>query len=515
MFHTRRESQALAAFVVVLSLAFAACGGDKPSSPTAPTPTTSSNQAPQASGLIPAQELTVGAAAGMVDVAQYFSNPAGDALTYAADSNDAGTVTASVSGSMLTLTPVAAGMATVTVTARDPGGLSATQTIDVTVLEIPDSRITETFFEIDGSRPNAEGGIFGGGGPTQQVRLHVGDEIILVVRVRCDDGELYTAGRFDAPCFTGNDEVTWRSSDQAVAVVTLGYADGRATDSAGIVQGVGAGPVTITTRFKGHVASVPVEVVSDTATGDRSTMDRPDDISGPQIHFVYAVPVGGNDRGYDRTGDMTVVANLMHTWLQAEAGMTWRLDTYNGQVDVSFLPIQWTGARYAGLIFDAFANALETQPGRQLHPQKTYAVFFDYDGLSQGEFPINGVAGRLGQSWMAITLIPGPFHEQIAGTAIHEIIHTFGAVASCAPNANAAFHVDDSRLDIMGGGDFIGGVLDWGRDDYFQHGRAGCLDIAVNNPYWAPAPGGSTARPLSRRVGASWSIRLRCGGVIR
>ena len=308
----------------------------------------------------------MGGAAGMVDVAQYFSDPAEDALTYAADSNDAGTVTASVSGSILTLTPVAAGMATVTVTARDPGGLSATQTIDVTVLEIPDPRITEPFLAIDGSRPNAEGVIFGGGGPTQQVRLHIGDEIILVVRVRCDDGAIYTAGRFNAPCFTGNDDVAWRSSDQAVAVVTRGRAEGAAIDSAGIVHGAGAGLVTITTRFKGHVASVPVEVVSDTATGDRSTMDRPDDISGPQIHFVYAVPVGGNDRGYDRTGDMTVVANLMHAWLQAEARMTWRLDTYNGQVDVSFLQIQWTGARDHGSIFDAFANALETQPGLQL-----------------------------------------------------------------------------------------------------------------------------------------------------
>ena len=104
---SKADGKGLAAFVVLLSLAFAACGGDKQSSPTAPTPPTSSNQAPQASGSIPAQELTVGAAAGMVDVAQYFSDPAGDALTYAADSNDAGTVTASVSGSILTLTPVA------------------------------------------------------------------------------------------------------------------------------------------------------------------------------------------------------------------------------------------------------------------------------------------------------------------------------------------------------------------------------------------------------------------------
>ena len=135
------------------------------------------------------------------------------------------------------------------------------------------------------------------------------------------------------------------------------------------------------------------------------------------------------------------------------------------------------------------------------------------DGVSQGEFPISGVAGQ-GQFMMAVTLISGPFHEEIAGTAIHEIIHTFGAVPSCAPNVTPGLHVNDSRLDIMGGGTFIGSVLDWGRDDYFKHGRAGCLDIAVSNPYWAPAPGGSTARLHSRSGGGSWSIPLRCGGFI-
>ena len=90
------------------------------------------NRAPRASGSISARTLTVGGRAA-VSVAQYFTDPDGDALTYAASSSRTGVVTAAVSGSTVTLTPVAAGTATVTVTARDPGGLSATQTIAVTV----------------------------------------------------------------------------------------------------------------------------------------------------------------------------------------------------------------------------------------------------------------------------------------------------------------------------------------------------------------------------------------------
>ncbi len=91
------------------------------------------NRAPVATGSVPAQTLTVGGGSASVNVAPYFTDPDGDALTYTAVSNRTGVVRAAVSGTAVTLTPAAAGTATVTVTARDPGGLSATQPIAVTV----------------------------------------------------------------------------------------------------------------------------------------------------------------------------------------------------------------------------------------------------------------------------------------------------------------------------------------------------------------------------------------------
>ena len=94
---------------------------------------TGTNRAPRATGSIPAQTQTLGGSGASVNVAQYFTDPDGDALTYTAGSSRTGTATAVVSGSTVRLTPVAAGTATVTVTARDPGGLSATPSIAVTV----------------------------------------------------------------------------------------------------------------------------------------------------------------------------------------------------------------------------------------------------------------------------------------------------------------------------------------------------------------------------------------------
>ena len=68
-----------------------------------------------------------------VDVVPYFSDPDGDTLAYAVVSSDVGIVSASVSGSIVALDPVGAGVALATVTATDSGGLSATQPIAITV----------------------------------------------------------------------------------------------------------------------------------------------------------------------------------------------------------------------------------------------------------------------------------------------------------------------------------------------------------------------------------------------
>ena len=92
----------------------------------------SANQDPVVTTAIPAQMLTAGDTA-TIDASGYFSDPDGDALTYAATSSDAGVATAGHEGSMITIIAVAAGTATVTVTASDPEGASAMQDVTVTV----------------------------------------------------------------------------------------------------------------------------------------------------------------------------------------------------------------------------------------------------------------------------------------------------------------------------------------------------------------------------------------------
>ena len=90
------------------------------------------NQAPTVSGSTPAQTVAVGETAA-VDVSAYFTDADGDALSYAASSSNPSVAVVSTSGATVMITAVAKGSVTVTVTATDPGGLSATQTLEATV----------------------------------------------------------------------------------------------------------------------------------------------------------------------------------------------------------------------------------------------------------------------------------------------------------------------------------------------------------------------------------------------
>ena len=94
---------------------------------------TAANDAPAAVGVIPDQVVEEGGDAVTVDVTPFFDDVDGDVLTLRAVSSDAAVAAVTLSGAVLTVTPVAAGTATVTVAATDPGGLTVTQTFGVGV----------------------------------------------------------------------------------------------------------------------------------------------------------------------------------------------------------------------------------------------------------------------------------------------------------------------------------------------------------------------------------------------
>lgn len=124
-------------FLPLLTLA---CSVDAtaPVDPEPPVSATVANRAPMASGEIPAQRLAGPGDTLSVDMAAHFTDPDGNALTFAAASSDTAVVRVAVAGTEATLTARAVGETSVTMTARDPSGLEARAVFVATVTEHPD-----------------------------------------------------------------------------------------------------------------------------------------------------------------------------------------------------------------------------------------------------------------------------------------------------------------------------------------------------------------------------------------
>ena len=90
------------------------------------------NRAPVAVGEIESREMPVGESAS-VDLSAHFREPDGQPLSYEVSASDENVVAISAAGSVVTFGAQAKGVSTVTATATDPGGLSATQSFVVTV----------------------------------------------------------------------------------------------------------------------------------------------------------------------------------------------------------------------------------------------------------------------------------------------------------------------------------------------------------------------------------------------
>ncbi len=105
------------------------------------------NEAPEAVGDIPAQSLRLGGPDLALDLTPYFTDPNDDPLTFTAESTDESVVTATAAESAVTMSAVAVGETTLTVTATDPHGESAAQEVAVTVR--PANRPPEAVGSID------------------------------------------------------------------------------------------------------------------------------------------------------------------------------------------------------------------------------------------------------------------------------------------------------------------------------------------------------------------------------
>lgn len=206
------------------------------------------NRAPEAVGVIPGLELEVGDSA-VAEVSDYFSDPDGQGLSYMAAVSNTGIATVTAKGSVLTVGASAKGLATVTVTATDPGGLEAVQSFSVIV---------------PNRAPEAVGAM-----PAQTVA--VGETVMreLVSYFRDPDGDAlaYAAMSSDSRVARASVE------DGAVAVAALARGETSVTVTATDPEGLAASqtfPVNVPNRAPLAIGSVPADTV---AVGAAATLD--------------------------------------------------------------------------------------------------------------------------------------------------------------------------------------------------------------------------------------------------
>lgn len=247
---------------------------------------------------------------------------------------------------------------------------------------------------------------------------------------------------------------------------------------------------------------------------ERSLADRPDDVTGPQVHFIYAVPSDLQDRRLDLTNNFQYSVLAMNRWLGTQIGQQLRLDTWQGRVDITFVRLPRTDAEYlARGPLKRVAIEADLRESNLLSTEKIYYVYYDgSNDLACADAPFvtrrDAVQDRVAVFYLR-GVVPGywpcganpmastpdaPTLTWFDITALHEILHTLGVQ-----------HVEDP-CDVMRGNTqpcATDWAIDPGRDDYLFTGSTSAppssrTDIA-QSPYLTPrtasttTPTGSTA----------------------
>ncbi|MBI4261554.1 MAG: Ig-like domain-containing protein [Actinobacteria bacterium] len=303
----------------------------------------------------------------------------------------------------------------------------------------------------------------------RKLRLGVGERTVLHATVQGPEG-IVLHGR----------QERWSTLDgDVIGVRTDGTVTARAE-----------GRTSVEVRVEGRVARVEVEVVR------RATTDRVDDRRGQQVHVVYAVPRDGADRVLDLSGELERSLGSMQAWLSRQTGgRVLRLDTYRGEVDVTFVRLtrKDAGVGHEGRRVYLRIRGMLAQMGLR-DSNKIYAVY--YDGSSVKDCGRGG--GGLAIAFLHGIAIDGrscsfgrfaPSATSPAGymefLILHEILHAAGFVDEDAPHANDQHHVTGPSTDIMfnGPGAWYPSALDPGHDDYFGENVPDGVRNLADSPY--------------------------------
>jgi hypothetical protein len=260
--------------------------------------------------------------------------------------------------------------------------------------------------------------------------------------------------------------------------------------------------------------------------GERATLDRPDDFPGMyQVHLLYVLPSDAKDQKRDLNGKIDKSIKAANDWFYKESGGSKiRFDTYEGQLDITFVQLDVTSAeiyqasvtKYGGaywirdILEEQLSNMNIFQPGKiylalaeiAKHPSTCDDAAHPPDlmGRMAGFYPSAVVeAGwNCADQNSSGNFGAGSTYADLA--LIHESAHLLGFASSCGKNPASSdnkSHTGDFKYDLMWAPgpnskstdywDTNHMKLDPGNDDYFKHTIPNCPDLA-NSAFLDPLP---------------------------
>jgi hypothetical protein len=221
-------------------------------------------------------------------------------------------------------------------------------------------------------------------------------------------------------------------------------------------------------------------------SGETAT-NRPDLVTGAQVHAIVAAPADGADTfvaDANRLSDD--VASMSAWWTGQDPTRVPRYDVaaFPGGtcLDISFVRLAETASQLQNASRAYAIIGAELRSSAFAHPYKDYVVY--YDGPLVQQDVCGTGAGDFDQGGgVAIVWLNGCSGVPTDGIEAHELLHAFGALPIGAPNACTpatnpfggfdSGHPCDSTSDVLypqtDGRPLQQMVLDFNHDDYYAH----------------------------------------------
>ncbi len=340
-----------------------------------------------------------------------------------------------------------------------------------------------------------------------------GEDQIVKVELLDTDGNYHEISSLkvydDEECFYTLEGVI---KDASYETASIRITVDSAKDSAGDRHQIDS--VLLVGQSQGNKVDVPESqvLVEPPGIDERAYYDRPDDhpYGTYQVHVSYLLASDHRDRERDINGQIAKSFELANDWFAEQSGgQTFVLDTYQGQLDVTFHQLQQTNSEIYNGAIEKYGTA-DDIPVYLLDDTE----LLDLVGYQSGklniivtEFESNVPWGfSMGSGHMflfpRVDKIQTPAMKDVAYgfefTVLHEMVHEVGFVPECATNhldiAGGEMHVSDDNQDLMWAPDdpyaefyydVDHTVLDYGNDDYYSHGIPGCPDLA-DSPFLTP-----------------------------